>query len=90
MVPEANPKQDQKQVQLFYETCLSKGAPGTPKSSPNPPPDPLGSVLGVTLAPQGSPKAPTGEPGRPSDPQNPSKSPKTDTKKPLKSMKNVT
>ena len=84
MVPEAHPKQDQKKVTIFCEKCLSEGPPGTPKSSPNPPPDPLGGLLGVTLGPQGSPKAPNGEPGRPSDPPNPLKSPKTDTKKPFK------
>ena len=86
VVPEAYPKQGQKKITTFCEKCVPKGLPGTPKLSPNPPPDLLGSVFGVTLGPQGSPKAPTGEPGRPSDPQNPLKSPKTVTKKLLKSM----
>ena len=81
MVPEAHPKQDQKKVAIFCEKCLSEGPPGTPKSSPNPLPDRLGGILGITLGPQGSPKALTGEPKRPPDPKNRLKSPKNDTKK---------
>ena len=81
VVPGAHPKQDQKKVATFCEKCFSKGPPGAPKLSPNPPPDLLGGILGVTLGPQGSPKAPTGGPERPPDPKNRSKSPKNDTKK---------
>ena len=78
------PKRESEKITTFCEKCLSKAPPGSPKSGPNLPPDPLGSLFGVTLGPQGSPKAPTGAPGRPTDPQNPLKSPKIDTKKLLK------
>ena len=84
------PKRESEKITTFCEKCLSKAPPGSPKSGPNLPPDSLGSLFGVTLGPQGSPKAPTGEPGRPADPQNPLKSPKIDTNKLYKSIKLLT